>query len=158
MARSHQITINGNSFLARRGALLLDAALSNGIDLPYDCRAGHCGTCCVRLVSGQVKGGEGSEPGIVHACQCRIIADAVIERGEGAGVRTVEGVLSSLRSLSSEVIEVGIRTKRALPYLAGQYAQVRFSGYPKRPFSFTHPLRGNPNSGSVWFHVRRMKD
>ena len=158
MARSHQITINGNSFLARRGELLLDAALSNGIDLPYDCRAGHCGTCCVRLVSGEVQGGEGSEPGIVHACQCRIVGDAVIERSQPSGVRTVEGVLSSLRPLSPEVMEVGIRTDRALPYHAGQYAQVRFNGYPSRPFSITHPLRGNPNSRSVWFHVRRMKD
>ena len=157
-AESHQITINGSSFLARRGELLLDAALSNGIDLPHDCRAGHCGTCCVRLVSGEVRGGEGSEPGIVHACQCRIVGDAVIERGQPSGVRTVEGVLSSLRPLSPEVMEVGIRTDRALPYHAGQYAQVRFSGYPSRPFSITHPLRGNPNSRSVWFHVRRMKD
>jgi len=157
MARSHQITINGHSFLARRGELLLDAALSNGIDLPYDCRAGHCGTCCVRLVCGEVRGGEGSEPGIVHACQCRIVGDAVIERGQPSGVRTVEGVLSSLRPLSREVMEVGIRTNRVLPYHAGQYAQVRFSGYPSRPFSITHPLRGNPNSRSVWFHVRRMK-
>jgi len=158
MARSHQITINGHGFPARRGELLLDAALSNGIDLPYDCRAGHCGTCCVRLVSGEVRGGEGSEPGIVHACQCRIVGDAVIERGRPSDVRTVEGVLSSLRALSREVMEVCIRTDRALPYHAGQYAQVRFSGYPSRPFSITHPLSGNPNSGSVWFHVRRMKD
>jgi NAD(P)H-flavin reductase/ferredoxin len=158
MARSHQITINGHSFLARGGELLLDAALSNGIDLPYDCRAGHCGTCCVRLVSGQVRGGKGSEPGIVHACQCRIVGDAVMEKDQPSGVRTVEGVLSSLRPLSREVMEVGIRTDRALPYHAGQYAQVRFSGYPSRPFSITHPLSGNPNSRSVWFHVRRMKD
>jgi NAD(P)H-flavin reductase/ferredoxin len=158
MARSHHITINGNSFQARRGELLLDAALSNGIDLPYDCRAGHCGTCCVRLVSGQVRGGEGSEPGIVHACQCRIVGDVVIEKEQASGVRTVDGVLSSLRPLSPEVMEVGIRTRRALPYHPGQYAQVRFSGYPSRPFSITHPLRGNPNSRSVWFHVRRMKD
>jgi 3-phenylpropionate/trans-cinnamate dioxygenase ferredoxin reductase subunit len=158
MARTHQITINGNSFLARRGQLLLDAALSNGIDLPYNCRAGHCGTCCVRLVSGKVRGGEGSEPGIVHACQCRIIADAVIEKDDPSGVRTVEGVLTSLRPLSPEVMEVGIRTKHALPYLAGQYAQVRFRGYPSRPFSITHPLSGNPSNRSVWFHVRRMKD
>ena len=157
MARSHQITINGASFVARRGELLLDAALSNGIDLPYNCRAGHCGTCCVRLVSGEVRGGEGSEPGIVHACQCRIVGDAVIERGQQSGLRTVEGVLSSLRPLSHEVMEVGIRTNRPLPYLAGQYAQVRFSGYPSRPFSITHPLRGNPNNRWVWFHVRRMK-
>src|SRR5262245_8517641 len=58
MAGRHQVTINGNCFLARDGELLLDAALTNGIDLPYDCRAGHCGTCCVRLVSGEVRGGE----------------------------------------------------------------------------------------------------
>ena len=157
MAGRHQITINGKSFLARRGELLLDAALSNGIDLPHDCRAGHCGTCCVRLVSGEVQGGEGSEPDIVHACQCRIVGDAVIEKDQPSGVRTVEGVLSSLCLLSPEVIEVGIRTDRALPYRAGQYVQVRFNGYPSRPYSITHPLRGNPNSGSVWFHVRRMK-
>ena len=161
MARNHQITVDGHSFLALRGQLLLDAALSNGIELPHDCRAGHCGTCCVRLVSGEVRGGEGSEPGIVHACQCRIVGDAVLEKDQTSGVRTVEGVLSSLRALSPEVMEVGISTDRALPYLAGQYAQVRFSGYPSRPFSITHPLRalhGNPNGGSVWFHVRRMKD
>jgi NAD(P)H-flavin reductase/ferredoxin len=158
MARSHQITINGESFAARRGELLLDAALSNGIDLPFDCRAGHCGTCCVRLVSGEVRGGEGSEPGIVHACQCRIVGDVEVEKAQASGVRTVEGVLSSLRPLSPEVMEVGIRTDRALPYHAGQYAQLQFSGYPSRPFSITHPLRGNPNSRSVWFHIRRMEE
>ena len=158
MARRHHITINGNRIWARRGELLLEAALKNGIDLPYDCRAGHCGTCCVRLVSGVVRGGEGSEPGIVHACQCRIVADAVIEKDQASGVRTVEGVLSSLRPLSPEVMEVGIRAWRALPHHAGQYAQVRFSGYPSRPFSITHPLRGNPNGRSVCFHVRRMNN
>ena len=157
MPSSHQITINGSSFLARRGELLLDAALSNGIDLPHDCRAGHCGTCCVRLVSGEVQGGEGSEPGIIHACQCRIVGDAVIEGGQPSGVRTVEGKLTSLLLLAHDVIEVGIRTDRPLPYHAGQYAQVGFRGYPSRPFSITHPLRGNPDDRSVWFHVRRMK-
>jgi NAD(P)H-flavin reductase/ferredoxin len=155
MPRS-QITINGRSFRAHCGELLLDAALSNGIAMPHDCRAGHCGTCCVRLVSGEVRGGEGSEPGIVHACQCRIVSDAVIEMGQPSVVRTVDGVLSSLRPLSGEVLEVGIKTDRALPYHAGQYAQVRFNGYPSRPFSITHPLRGEPNGCSVWFHVRRM--
>ena len=81
-ATSHEITIDGESFKASRGELLLDAALGNGIELPYDCRAGHCGACCVRLVSGKVQGGEGAEPGIVHACQCRIVGDAVIEKTE----------------------------------------------------------------------------
>jgi NAD(P)H-flavin reductase/ferredoxin len=152
-----QITINGESFSARRGELLLDAALNNGVELPYDCRAGHCGSCVVRLVAGQMRGGEGSEPGTVHACQCRIVGDAEIEKAQSSGVRTVEGVVSSLRPLSSEVMEVGIRTERALPYHAGQYAQLCFSGYPSRPFSITHPLRGNPDGRSIWFHIRKME-
>ena len=158
MTRNHQITVNGRSFMARQGELLLDAALSNGVDLPYDCRAGHCGTCCVRLVAGKVRGGEGAEPGIVHACQCRIAGDVVIEKSEPAGIRSVDGVLSSLRPLSREVVEVGITTETALPHHAGQYAQVCFNGYPSRPFSITHSLHGGADSSSVWFHMRRMTD
>jgi 3-phenylpropionate/trans-cinnamate dioxygenase ferredoxin reductase subunit len=157
MARSHRITINEQSFLARRGELLLDAALNNGIDLPFDCRAGHCGACCVRLVSGEVKGGEGSEPGIVHACQCRIIGDAVIEKNRPMGVCAVEGVLSTLRHLSSDVMEIGIRTARPLIHHPGQYAQVCFKGYPSRPYSITLPLGGKPNSRTIWFHIRRVE-
>lgn len=157
MSRSHQITVDGRGFLAQRGELLLDAALRSGVDLPYNCRAGHCGTCCVRLVSGEVRGGEGSEPDIVHACQCRIVSDVVIETRQPSGIRTIDGVLSSLLPLSPEVMEVGITTDSALPFHAGQYAQVRFRGYPSRPFSLTHPLRGNPSNHSIWFHVRRME-
>jgi NAD(P)H-flavin reductase/ferredoxin len=161
MTIHHQITIDGQRFMAPDGQLLLDAALKSGIDLPYDCRAGHCGTCCVRLVSGEVEGGEGSEPGIVHACQCRIAGDADIATERQSEIQSVEGAVHSLRRLSAEVMEVEIRTDRALPYLAGQYAQVRFSGYPSRPFSITHPLRAlhsKPDGRSVWFHVRRMKE
>lgn len=55
-------------------------------------------------------------------------------------------------------MEVGVRTDRALPYHAGQYAQVRFNGFPSRPFSITHAVSGDSNSRSVWFHIRRMKD
>jgi 3-phenylpropionate/trans-cinnamate dioxygenase ferredoxin reductase subunit len=35
---------------------------------------------------------------------------------------------------------------------------LNFKGYPSRPFSITHPLGGNPGSGSIWFHVRRTKN
>lgn len=156
MAR-HEIIIDGRRILARSGERLLDVALNNGIDLPHDCRAGHCGTCRVQLISGVVDGGEGAEPGIVHACQCRIIGNVVVEPVRQSQPRTVEGVVTSLRLLSAEVIEVGIKTERALPYLAGQYAQVQFNGFPSRAFSFTHPLSGDVDRHATCFHVRRMK-
>ncbi len=156
MPPSHVITVNGQSFRARPGEVLLDAALANGVAMPFNCRAGHCGTCCVRLVAGSVRGGEGAEPGIVHACQCRIAGDATLERDDVQGVRTVAGTLASLRPLSAEVMEVGIRTTRALPYHAGQYAKVGFKGFPSRPFSITLPLQTARDQRLVWFHVRRM--
>lgn len=158
MARKHHVTFNDRTFDASHGETLLDAALRNGVDLPYDCRAGHCGTCCVRLISGDVRGGKAAEAGIVHACQCRISGDAVIERIRMGEVRSIEGVLAGLRRLSAEVIEVGIRTSRALPYYAGQYVHVQFSGYPSRPYSLTLPLSRETGGDTVWFHVRRFKD
>lgn len=157
MTRSHQITISGKTFRASDGEVLLDAARNNGIDLPFDCRAGHCGTCCVRLLSGKVRGGEGAEPGLIHACQCRVIADAVIEKRPSTQARTVAGVLNALHHLSPNVMEIGIKTERALPHFPGQYAQVQFRGYPSRPFSLTLPIRDNSNDGSIWFHIRRMQ-
>ncbi|MCB1506671.1 MAG: 2Fe-2S iron-sulfur cluster binding domain-containing protein [Hyphomicrobiaceae bacterium] len=156
MARGCRITVNGKSFLANRGEKLLDAALQNDIEIPFDCRAGHCGACCVRLVSGQVRGGKGVEPDIVHACQCRIDGDTVVESRQASRVRSVEGTISSLRSITSEVVEVGIRTNHALIHHAGQYAKVRFKGYPSRPYSITHPLPGNPATAAIWFHIRRV--
>jgi 3-phenylpropionate/trans-cinnamate dioxygenase ferredoxin reductase subunit len=158
MPSRYQITLGGTTFSANQGDVLLDAALRNGVNLPHDCRAGHCGACCVRLVSGKVDGGEGNTPGIVHACQCRIAGDATFERREAPAIRTVGGILSSLRALSSEVMEVGITTHRAIPYLAGQYVKVQFDGYPDRPFSISHALSGRQTARTIWFHIRRMEN
>jgi 3-phenylpropionate/trans-cinnamate dioxygenase ferredoxin reductase subunit len=72
MAKVHAVVANGARFSARPGDILLDAALSSGIDLPHDCRAGRCGTCLVRLRRGRTFGGESRQEGIVHACQARV--------------------------------------------------------------------------------------
>jgi 3-phenylpropionate/trans-cinnamate dioxygenase ferredoxin reductase subunit len=158
--RRHRISINGQSFRARHGELLLDEALANGVDLPHDCRMGHCGTCCVRVMSGKVAGGAGIEPGIVHACQCRIVGDANFEDAKNGNARIVSGTLMSLVPLSNEVVQVEIETDHALPYLPGQYVLVGFQGYPNRPFSLSHPVRDKGdklNGRSIWLHVQRNK-
>lgn len=156
MTRPARVTIDGTSVTAQRGELLLDAVLNGGVELAYDCRAGHCGTCCVRVLAGAVQGGAGAEPGIVHACRCRIVGDVTVAKVQTSPVRTVEGVVSSLLPLSSEAVEVHITTEPALHHHAGQYAQVAFTGYPSRPFSITQPLRATPGSRTLSFHVRRM--
>lgn len=156
MGKSVKITVNGKSFRAEKGEVLLDAALRKGVELPHDCRAGHCGTCRLRLLSGNVKGGKGTEPGVIHACQARVAGDAVVEPARKSSVRKIDGVLALVRPVTADVMEVGIAMERALPYLPGQYAKLRFEGYPGRPYSITHPLYNNPPDNSLWFHIRRF--
>ncbi len=51
---------------------LLDLAERNGIDIDFGCRSGNCGTCCVRLISGEVDYPNGNEfqpePGSCLTC------------------------------------------------------------------------------------------
>jgi len=66
MTKICKVTFNNETFLMNCGDLLLDGALMSGVEMPYDCRSGICGSCRVRLVDGKVFGGtdESSERSI----------------------------------------------------------------------------------------------
>jgi ferredoxin len=62
----------------QRGRTLLEVAEMNGINIPFSCRQGQCGTCATRLLSGQIKMDceDGLQPalkdqGYVLACVAR---------------------------------------------------------------------------------------
>ncbi|MBS0264123.1 MAG: ferric reductase-like transmembrane domain-containing protein [Planctomycetes bacterium] len=68
------------------GKTILDLAESHGIAIPYDCRAGVCGQCKTRLISGSVEMDsedaiEAREraQGLILACQARCLEDVVVE-------------------------------------------------------------------------------
>ena len=50
----HQVTLlpSGHTFNVADGESVLDAALRQGIGLPYGCRNGACGSCKGKIVSG----------------------------------------------------------------------------------------------------------
>lgn len=158
MQRSHNIVVKGQAFSALSGEGLLDSALANGVSIPYNCRAGHCGTCKVRILEGSVKGGESGEDGIVHACQSKICGDVVVEPAEASTIKTTNGTVAFLRRPGSDVFEIGINTEQAIPYLPGQFILVQFAGFPARNFSLTMPLKGRVNGNMICLHVRRIPD
>ena len=69
----------GYEFDALPGERILYAGLRAGVDLPYECATGTCGTCKAKLVSGRVTDRWPAAPGKKHVkpqaneflmCQC----------------------------------------------------------------------------------------
>ena len=65
---------------------MLEAGERIGVEMNYSCRAGRCGECSVRLLSGAVKMGvedalepEDKAAGIILACQARPTSDVAVE-------------------------------------------------------------------------------
>jgi NAD(P)H-flavin reductase/ferredoxin len=148
-----KVSVNGQGFSAKFGDLLLDAALMNGVDIPHDCRSGHCGTCRVNVVDGRVFGGDG-DPDSVKACQCRILSDLEIAIEDVPEAVTISGRVVGLVALAPDVVEVCIKLPRPAGYLSGQHYNVRFRGFPARCYSPTAPLDKHSDDGLVRFHVR----
>src|SRR5215470_8891079 len=123
MTKSCRIAVNGKTFKAKAGELLLDAALVSGIHMPHDCRAGTCGTCLTRIAKGSTILGESPMPGMVYACQARILSDLEIEAEKVPEPSFAHGRVSSIRPLAPDVVEVTIEPKRRLHNLPGQYFQ-----------------------------------
>jgi NAD(P)H-flavin reductase/ferredoxin len=144
----------GGAFEGRPGETLLDAALRNGVEIPHDCRSGHCGTCRCDLVSGTLVGGH-ADAGAVLACQARLIGDVTIAIEDTPPIETFSGRVRSLEWISSDVAEATIDTRAPLDYLPGQYCQFRFAGFPGRCYSPTQPLTGPTDRSSIRLHIRQ---
>lgn len=159
MSRSFKVSVGDlGSFRAQRGANLLDAALINGVDLPHDCRSGTCGSCRCTVSSGTVEGGETDAPGTVLACQAKVVSDVELLVEETPPVEAFAGSVRAIRELSADVVEITIKTKKHFQYFPGQYAQVKFAGFPTRCYSPTLPLEGPVDRDAIRLQVKRVRD
>jgi NAD(P)H-flavin reductase/ferredoxin len=158
MRKICKVTLNNEPFLANCGDLLLDWALTSGVDLPHDCRAGVCGACRVRLVEGRVFGGQ--EPGddMIHACQARIVSDIEIVTEPVPDQVSMSGQVANIDRLAPDVLGVTVQLPKPLHYFPGQFCKVQFRGFPARSYSPTYPLEGRADDRVLNFHIRRFSD
>jgi 3-phenylpropionate/trans-cinnamate dioxygenase ferredoxin reductase subunit len=150
------VTINDQVFSAFRGDVLLDAALTNGIEIPYDCRSGRCGICRVRVLDGLAVGGECRERGVVCACQTRVMSDLQLKVEALPDIQTVTGRVCASEQRASDVVEVRIEPSQPIVYLPGQYLQVGFRGYPVRCYNPTVSMGLVTERELLHFQVRRF--
>jgi len=78
----------GFEFESRTRESVLYAGLRAGIDLPYECATGTCGTCKAKLISGRLHDGWREAPGRKYVkpeqheflmCQCAAEGDLMLE-------------------------------------------------------------------------------
>ncbi|HMZ14188.1 MAG TPA: ferredoxin--NADP reductase [Mycobacterium sp.] len=85
-AAEAQIELDGQAYTLRwpRSRNLVDTMLAAGIDVPYSCREGNCGSCAATVLEGEVQMAESKlleaqdvADGLFLACQARPVTDAV---------------------------------------------------------------------------------
>jgi CDP-4-dehydro-6-deoxyglucose reductase len=147
---------SGRQFDAEPGQTLLQAALDAGVNLPYNCRAGHCGVCRGRVVEGDIRvdaftaglNDRQRADGHVLLCRTHAAAERVVidirETGSAlAPPRTVRCVVLAVEPQSDTVAIVKLR----LPmhdnayFMRGESIDVLFDDGQTRAYSIAHPPR-----------------
>ena len=132
-----------HSFSCRPDEKVLHAALRSGVELPYECATGTCGTCRARVVSGLVETGWPEAPGTrylkgateVLTCQGFAREDCELEAGMlkppvagAARPDAFAGRLHGLRRLTHDVVAFEVTIERPLDFEAGQFVLLTVPG------------------------------
>ncbi len=145
-----EITSSGHRFTVSSGEAILDAALRQGIGLPYGCRNGACGSCIATLVSGAVHYPAGepqalSSPGQVAVCQAHPDSDLVLDVREVSAdrdisIKTFPCRAEHLERLSHDVMRVLLKLPQTerMQFLAGQYIEFILKDGRRRAFSIAN--------------------
>jgi len=152
------LTVNGRLIRANVGDTLVDASIGGRILIPHDCFSGQCGTCRVTVAAGMVDDHGSGDGDTVLACQATVDGDAFIVFDDVPVVSKQSGIVSTIRALSPEVLEVIILLSRPFEYFPGQYVSLAFRGFPARDYSPTARMNDDLNERELVFHIKRIPD
>ena len=169
---SYQVTIEptGEQIEVEEGQTILQAALRQGVWLPFACGHGTCATCKVQVLEGEADLGAASsfalmdmerDEGKVLACCAIPQSDMVIEADIDADpdflghpVEDYRAVVSALVDLSPTIKGVHLKLDRPMAFQAGQYINLQLPGIEgTRAFSLANPPS---RADEVELHIRRV--
>jgi len=122
---------------------ILYAGLRQGINLPFECATGTCGTCRARVVSGDIDvrwkeapGGARLKPekGDILMCQTRARSECVLRVPSelvvfGKSAPAIRrGVVRGLRRLTKDVMHFDLHLATPMSFAAGQFVVLEVAG------------------------------
>jgi toluene monooxygenase electron transfer component len=163
----------GYEFEAQPGEKVLYAGLRAGINLPYECATGTCGTCKAKLIAGRVRDGWPQAPGRKYVkleageflmCQCAAeeplaleVSSFVSDMEPGVCVpQHCSGTVRGIRTLARDVLGFSLELERPYDFDAGQFALLAPAGLDGyRAYSMCNFDRGGR---CLEFVVKRKPD
>lgn len=168
---SFSITVepSGRHFTVGDGETLLLAGIRQGINLPYGCKDGACGSCKCKMLRGSVEhrnhqskalSADEEANGYVLTCCATPLTDVVLESRQvtEAGALPVKKMptrVSSLRKASSDVmvIQLQLPANDTFTYRAGQYVEFILRDGARRSYSMANAPHQGPG---IELHIRHM--
>ena len=166
-----QVSVNpsGRQFSCEAGETVLAAAMRAGVQLPYGCKNGACGSCKGKLVSGSVELGphqaralstEEQAAGQTLFCCAVPHSDVSIEAREVLGVGDFPVKKSPVRVARLEraaddvmLMSLQLPATERLQYKAGQYVEFLLKDGKRRAYSIATP----PHADDLLsLHIRHM--
>lgn len=167
---SYEVTIEptGDVIEVEEGQTILDAALRQGVWLPFACGHGTCATCKCQVTEGDVEQGNASpfalmdmerDEGMILACCATPESDLVIEADidvdddfEGYPVKDFKARVIEIRELSPTIKGIHFELDEVMEFQAGQYVNLNIPGVEgSRAFS----IANKPSDNQILeLHVR----
>ena len=152
---TYQITIqpSGNRYSAKAYESILQAAIDSGLNIPYGCRNGTCGSCKGSIISGEVDYGDYTSGALSEAekaagkalfCCAKPLTDLVIESREMTdgivAARIIPARVDRKVQLSHDVMALFLKlpSNERLQFKAGQYIEFLLKDGKRRAFSLAN--------------------
>jgi CDP-4-dehydro-6-deoxyglucose reductase len=163
------ITPSGKTIQVDAETSILEAALAQGVVLPYGCKNGACGSCKSRVVEGQViqdphqpaaLSADEARRGMALLCCARPQSDLTIEARVVAAIgdipiRKMPCRVQSIDRVAPDVVVLRLQlpASERLQYLAGQYVELLLRDGTRRSYS----MATAPGSiDGIELHVRHL--
>jgi CDP-4-dehydro-6-deoxyglucose reductase, E3 len=142
-----------HTFEVRPSQTILEAAIESGINLPYGCRTGSCGSCKGKVISGKVMHDDYQGNAMTDAelnagsalfCCARPLEDLVIDVREpmeaGIKPRILPARVSKKEMLAPDVVSLHLQlpSSERLQFLPGQYIEFMLRNGKRRAFSIAN--------------------
>lgn len=158
---------SGHTFSVEPGETVLEAALRQGIGLPYGCKNGACGTCRGKLVEGELVHRVHSSSALSAADEAKGFAlfcssfpqgDVVIEARELTGfgdipIRKMPARIAKIERPTPEIaiLSLQLPANERLQFRAGQYLDFILKDGVRRQYSIANAPHSD---GLIQLHVR----